>query len=785
MSGHDPEQQERVLQARAKSVQAQQHLVEQLQGGGHATEAARLRETYHARELGSLAGDVYASAKGKGEPPVGWTRASAVTDPDTLKAAGISLGAADLKKLMRPNDSGFRAEIYIPDKRVFGDDAKPVLVFKGSTGEIIDPRAKGGRRESGGEDFLNNGRQGVGMQSDYYDRAMALASRLKTSGTHFELAGHSLGGGMASAASAVTGVRATTFNSAGLHPATADRYAKSHGLPVFNTRDTVHTYQTSGEVLNDVQNGLKRLNEHHRQGFGLLASETSQLLRQPGVQQMVTRKLQEMMPAGAQTATAQLVDQLASKSGAEALRNVPVAAGRMELLLDAKTEVNGKVVDRRHREAPSQLAEYGGPLAEVLIAGARGMRAGRVAGEHVEQVGALAGRGMSLSGVAVERASTLQGNAIGTVVDYGGKSMRVGIEGGATVIAKGRELQGLVESVSHRVQAKGSYGWNIGASVLGALGADDMARQMREHGDAARNQHETKAREATREAAADAGRIRAGGHHLGGQLQQGVHGVANGLRNGYAVYGAAFHMGMNWSSHQITGLTSQAPAVLAGTVGLGAMANKGIATHLPTPALPQNLVNLAKTSWVIGRGSATMGESVDRHGMSETMNPSLDAAIASQEAAARKLLGRPHAQLQEGGAKIPVLNDPRHIDFHLFKGAQTGVHGLDVAHGRIPNLQSDQLAGALAAQAKREGLQAISHVLLSDDRTRAFAVDTPDLQAAHRRHAHVDVAAGMAQPLAVSTAQVDALNTGREQATAAGLAQQQGLEAQDNARRMG
>ena len=45
MSGHDPEQQERLLQARARSVQAQQHLVEQLQGGGHATEAARLRET--------------------------------------------------------------------------------------------------------------------------------------------------------------------------------------------------------------------------------------------------------------------------------------------------------------------------------------------------------------------------------------------------------------------------------------------------------------------------------------------------------------------------------------------------------------------------------------------------------------------------------------------------------------------------------------------------------------------------------------------------------------------
>lgn len=103
----------------------------------------------------------------------------------------------------------------------------------------------------------------------------------------------------------------------------------------------------------------------------------------------------------------------------------------------------------------------------------------------------------------------------------------------------------------------------------------------------------------------------------------------------------------------------------------------------------------------------------------------------------------------------------------------------------MPDLQSDQLAGALAAQAKRDGLQAISHVLLSDDRTRAFAVDTPDLDAAHRRHAHVDVATGMAQPLAVSTAQVDALNAGRVAAQDAGLAQQQVQESQEQARRMG
>ncbi|MGV8959979.1 MAG: hypothetical protein ACOH1V_06280 [Stenotrophomonas sp.] len=326
MSGPD-------IEARARVIQQQNLLVQQLRAIGNDNEAGRLQETYHAREMSGLAADVYQSAKHTGEPPEGWTRGS--RDPDALRAAGINMSDEEMRDLLEPPQSGFRAEIYIPDKCVFGEDAKPVVVYKGSTGEIVDPLAPGGRRESGGEDFLNNGQQCIGMRSDYYDRAMLLATRLnaETRG-RFEIAGHSLGGGMASAASAVTGARATTFNAAGLHPDTPARFAKDNGLPTFNPQQTVHTYQTSGEVLNDVQNGMQRLTAQHRHAYGLLANEASLMLREPMMQAKFTEKMREMLPPGAQTAAAQFVEQLATKPGYEALRNIPVAAGRMEIVLD-------------------------------------------------------------------------------------------------------------------------------------------------------------------------------------------------------------------------------------------------------------------------------------------------------------------------------------------------------------------------------------------------------------------------------------------------------------------
>ncbi len=759
MSGPD-------IESRARAVQEQNQLVQQLRDSGNDKEADRLQETYHAREMSGLAADVYLSARHAGEPPVGWARAS--SNPAALRAAGIDLPDQELRDLLQPSQSGFRAEVYIPDKRVFGDDAKPVVVYKGSTGEIVDPLAPSGRRESGGEDFLNNGQQGIGMRSDYYDRAMSLAVRLgRATGNNFEIAGHSLGGGMASAASAVTGARATTFNAAGLHPDTPARFAKENGLPTFNPQNTVRTYQTGGEVLNDVQNGMQRLSEEHRHGYGLLANEAGLLLREPMMQKLVGDKLRDMMPPGAQTSAAQFIEQLATKPGQEALRNIPIAAGQLELL-EPKTRVDGHLVDRAKVSAPSQVAELAGPLSTVLHAGAHGMQAGRVVGQGIETVGAGVGYGLDKVGDVAAQTARVQGMVLGKTVDMGSATLQVSTKAGATVIASGRELTGMVESTLHRVESRAQSGvWSAVAWGADLIGKDDLAKDLRGKADSARHMGDARAEHATRDAREDAAEVRAAGQRVANSIDNGGQWVAGSLRNGYATAGAYVDKGYDFVGYHVKHVTAQAPAVLATVGGTTAALTSAAATHLPTT--PRNAANLAETAALRERAGPAFAEATARHGMAETVIPSLDSELAKQEAAARRLVeqhqriqhpndGRQASLNAEPASLLLGINDPRNADYKLFKGAQTGVHALDLAHNITPDLHSDQLAGALASKAKQGGLESIEHVVLSTDRTRVFAVDTQDTTSVHRKLAQVDIAEGRQQPLSVSTEQVADVN---------------------------
>ncbi len=786
-------------EARARAVQEQNLLVQQLRDGGNDREADRLQETYHAREMSGLASDVYHSAKGEGEPPAGWIRAS--SDPEALRAAGINIGDEELRKLLRPTESGFRAEIYLPDKRVLGEDAKPVVVFKGSTGEIIDPSAPGGRRESGGEDFLNNGQQGIGMRSDYYDRAMQLAVRLKeeTPGG-FEIAGHSLGGGMASAASAVTGAPATTFNAAGLHPETPARFGKENGLPTFNPQETVRTYQTSGEVLNDVQNGLQRLNEEQRKGYGLLANEAGLLLREPMMAQLVGDKLREALPPGAQTSAAQFIEQLATTNGQEALRNVPVAAGQT-VLLDPKTRVDGALVDRTVTAAPSQVAELAGPLSTVLHAGAQGMRAGRVVGEQVERVGAGVGHVLDKTGDGMETVLRTQGMAIGEVVEMGSKTMSASMKAGTTVIAQGQELVGQIESTRHRVEGMvAGGGFSLLARGASLLGQDDLAKDLRDKAESVRGSHQQEATEATRQARESADGTRAWGQRQADAIHGNGQWVAGKVRDGYATAGAYVDQGYDFAGYHVKNASAQAPAVLATVGGATAAITVAAKTHIPTVQQPWNAVNLVETGVLMNKLGPAFNEATARHGMAETVIPSLDADLVKQEAEAKKLVeqhqriqhpndGRQASVTPEPTSLVLGINDPAHQDYKLFQGAQAGVHALDATINRVPDLQSDQLAGALACKAKQEGLESIERVVLSTDRTRVFAVDTQDLTSVNRHLAQVDVAEGRQQPLSVSTEQVAEVN--RQQALSANGQQQvasqeaQQREQQESVRRMG
>ncbi len=793
MSGPD-------IEARARAIQQQILLVQQLRESGNDDEANRLQETYHAREMSGLAADVYQSANHDGEPPVGWKRAS--TDPEAMRAAGINMSDEELRDILQPPQSGFRAELYLPDKQVFGEDAKPIVVYKGSTGLIVDPLAAGGRRESGGEDFLNNGQQGIGMRSDYYDRAMLLATRLKaeTDG-NFEIAGHSLGGGMASAASAVTGARATTFNAAGLHPDTPARFAKDNGLPTFNPQQTVHTYQTSGEVLNDVQNGMQRLNDKQRHAYGLLANEASMLMREPLMQAKVAEKMRELLPPGAQTAAAQFVEQLATQPGYEALRNIPVAAGRMELVLDPKTrDAQDRLVDRARTEAPSQVAELAGPLSQVLHSAAHGMHTGRVVGEVMEKGGATAAHVLDRTGDAAEQVARVQGMVVGRVVDMGSTTLQVSAKATTTVYAQGRELTGMIEATAHRVESRAQSGiLSVASWGAGKLGFDGIARDLDGRADAVHAAGQARATAASRDAREDADAARAAGQRAADHIDRNGQWVAGKLQNGYATAGAYVDQGYDVAAHHIRNTTAQAPAVFA-TVGGAVAGLRGAAvTYVPTALTPQNIGNIVETKRLVDSIGPAFGEAVQRHGMKETVIPSLDAELLKQEAQARALLEQ-HARIQHPAEKHAVaaepstlvvgINDPGHRQYHLFQGARSGIHGLDAAHNRVPDLQSDQLAGALAAKATQEGLERIERVVLSEDRTRVFAVDTQDLTSVHRHLAQVDVVAGRQQPLSVSTEQVAEVNRQQERAAAApALATDLGAEQREQeqhiARRMG
>lgn len=259
-----------VAAARAQLAEQQQR-VEGLRALGtpQATElAAELEARYHGQEMAGLSADVYHWV-GEGvspSAPVGWTRAS--EDPATLARYGLT------QENLAPANSGFRAELYIPDPAIHGADAQPVLAFKGTTA-------------TSAEDWSNNFGQGTGGQTDYYDRAMTLAIKVdRATDGEFEVTGHSLGGGMASAASAVTGAQANTFNSAGLHPNTAPEYISRNGLgtPVADTSELVTVYQVEGEILTTLQESASDIDPQRADQIGGLVRFAAGVATNPFVE---------------------------------------------------------------------------------------------------------------------------------------------------------------------------------------------------------------------------------------------------------------------------------------------------------------------------------------------------------------------------------------------------------------------------------------------------------------------------------------------------------------------
>lgn len=758
--------------------EAQDRLLSELRGAGKTAEAGQLAKGYHAQHMAGLAEDVYESARGEGKPPVGWVRAS--EHPEQLQAMAPQLSKQQIAEMLHPEKSGYRAEIYLPDKSVLGPDAKPVLVFKGSTGAIVDPAAPGGRRESASEDFLaNNIPQGLGLKTDYYDRAMQAATLLKGQpGFQFEIAGHSLAGGMASAASAVTGVPATTFNAAGLHPNTAQRYAQENGLTVYNPRDTVQAFQVGGEMLTDGQGGIQKMNAARRLQAGMLANDVASLMETPGAKELVQKGVRDILPPHARQAAAASIEYLATHSGNQALRNLPTAAGEVQPLLAPKTrDEQGRLVNRPNELALSELAAYAGPLTNVLSATAMSARVGRTVGEVVKLEGQVAEKGLHIVGQGLNYTARIQGETGALMTNTVGTLTSSTVRGSGELTAQVRLQAGNVEAVVDHVQGKTQQvatSWTASAMRWGAKilpdGAErwvgQQAQGIENYGNEALRRNQQEAQRAQTAAHGDATVIRQGTQAVAGKIDHTATVVADTQRQIGQQTGAVLQQSADAAGQGIRTFTDKAPAagmLVGGTIG---GVTSTVATHLPVN--PQNAVNLYQTITVLQRGQTVAGEAVFRHGMQGSVIPSLDAAVEQQERAAKQSVAptqptRPIAP-QQDAAPAPqrtgmlLLDDPKHPSHGMFQDARQGVHAIDQRFNRTPDEGSDRLAGALTAEARNAGLSQIRRVELSENNSRVFAMDNVDPNAAHARIAVADVARGLQQPLVASTQQVDRVN---------------------------
>ncbi len=216
----------------------------------HAAEAQRLRADMDEVENMRCAKQVYidndpnAPEDLKTGAPVGFTKAT----PDQLADMGLD------QSMLTPPYSEFKAAVYMKDPEVWGEDMEPpsVVAFRGSTPAT--------------EDWVNNFHQDANMDAPYYKNAVQIGNALAKSDADALLVGHSLGGGLASAAQGGSGLLASTYNSAGLNSSTVAKYSTDLSHTAADPA-SITAIRVKGEILTKTQESL-----FGSKGLSLLAS---------------------------------------------------------------------------------------------------------------------------------------------------------------------------------------------------------------------------------------------------------------------------------------------------------------------------------------------------------------------------------------------------------------------------------------------------------------------------------------------------------------------------------
>ena len=220
----------------ANAIKADQALVQQAKnaGLGDNPKVKALEQMANDQQLALMADDVYSPTPSVDIP--GFQRAT----PADLDKLGLS--PSDLVS----KSPDFQAAVYIAKN----PPASVVTAFRGTV-------------PSSAPNWLNNVQNALGIESEGYNKAIALAEKVQRAaqlqGAAFQVAGHSLGGGLAQAAASSLAaggkaVSGTVFNAAGYNP------SSTPGFPSQDTVKSLTNYTVIGDPLTTAQStilGLK------------------------------------------------------------------------------------------------------------------------------------------------------------------------------------------------------------------------------------------------------------------------------------------------------------------------------------------------------------------------------------------------------------------------------------------------------------------------------------------------------------------------------------------------
>lgn len=792
----------------AKELEQRRALCERMKSIGTPYAMADLKQLeslHHAAELSGLGQDAYSSAAGEGQPPLGWIRGSENLAEMKRQLPEIAkLSDNEILDYLQPDKSGFRAEIYLPNPEILGAGYRPTVAFKGSSGPI--KLADGSSRDTTLEDFGGiNGPQTIGLQTDYYDRAMSLANDFQRYGARLDYTGHSLGGGLASAAVAVSGEHAMTFNAAPLHPMTAQRFAEQNpGVKLYDPNALVIAYQVQGEMLSDgVVHNIDRLDRYHnRQLAEVMQHGSTILVNVPDeAREKLKERVGEMMPAHARASFGQFVDRLADGDTELLLRNMPSAAGRVVPMAARRfrdpSDPESAIEPRPEIPSIAGMSSFAGPLLELAHREARAARAGNELGEWVEIGGKHEAKALDQAGDAVRSIADKAADVQSGVSRAMGHTAAAGIRVSGEVSADVRELAGKVEAtvdvLQGEVQARGA---SAGAGVLRRIGDIDLlpdsvqrwasreASELQQAGNQARERNIAEAAGALRDAHQETGQIRENSQLVASTLETVTVKGSKNQHDAIAYAGKSVDEVLDIAGDKLAQVSGYAPVTGAVAFSAASLKANAILSH-------GDAIDAAK-SVTVGTLLIPSGkEGFERH-LNDTVVPSVEAKLETFESdlrakypslsSSQKSGDEGEKELEtaarESRPQAPQITEAAHPAHLMYLQVQSAMAQVEAAPGMGLTQHEKATLGASAVaetlSAKGWNFTGIDHVVPSNrvdqnGRAEAVFVVQGDLDSpAHRR-----VSINMEQALSQSIEQSSVIAQSVQQTRQEVLVQEQ------------